>query len=90
MRYLYIKWTHKNPRDPVHLYSEIDGDSYECRRLEIYADGSKGFADASEQTGATVLASMPVPSLAEIAAQPGFEPKEIAAEEFQRQWMRRR
>jgi len=45
--YIYVKWIHKNPEDPVHLYSELDGD-------------------------------------------PQFEGKAISAEEFQRQWLKRR
>ena len=90
MRYLYVKWVHKNPSDPVHLYSEVGEDSYERRKVEIYADGRKGFADSSEESGGTSLGVMPVPSLKEIAAQPEFEPKEIAQEEFQRIWLKRR
>ena len=90
MRYLHVKWLHKNPGDPLHLYSEIDDQSYECRKVEIYADGRKGFADASEQAGGTILGSMPVPPLAEIATQPEFEAKEVPAEVFQKVWMKRR
>ena len=90
MRYLYVKWVHKDPGAPVHIYSEIGEDSYELRKVEIYADGRKGFADASEEVNGTALGSMPVPSLKEIAAQPGYEPKEIPVEEFQRIWLKRR
>ncbi len=90
MRYLYVKWLHKNPGDPIHLYSEIDDQSYECRKVEIYADGRKGFADASEQAGGTILGSMPVPPLAEIATQSEFEAKEVPAEVFQNIWIKRR
>ena len=47
MRYLYVKWLHKDPGAPVHIYSEVGDDSYERRKVEIYADGRKGFADES-------------------------------------------
>jgi hypothetical protein len=90
MRYMYVKWAHKDPGAPVHLYSEIGDDSYERRKVEVYKDGRKGFADASEEVGGTALGVMPVPSLKEIAEQPGFEPKEISAEDFQKIWMKRR
>jgi hypothetical protein len=90
MRYLYVKWIHKDPGSPVHLYSEIGDDDYERRRLEVWADGRKGFADASEEKGGTVLSSMPVPSLKDIAAQPEYQPKAIDAEDFQKLWMKRR
>ncbi len=90
MRYLYIKWIHKNPGDPVHLYSELDDERYEVRKVEVFADGRRGFADAHEEYAGTVLGTMPVPPLAEIAADKQFEPKEIAVEEFQRIWLKRR
>ena len=90
MRYLYVKWLHKDPGAPVHIYSEVGDESYERRKVEIYADGRKGFADESEQAGGTALGFMPVPSLKEIAAQPEYEPKEIDQEEFQRIWLKRR
>ena len=90
MRYLYVKWLHKDPSAPVHIYSEVGDDSYERRKVEIFADGRRGFADGSEEFGGTVLGSMPVPSFKEIAAQPEFEPKELPQEEFQRIWLKRR
>jgi hypothetical protein len=90
MRYLYVKWTHEDPGAPVHLYSEIGNDSYETRKVEIWADGRKGFADSSEAKGGTVLSDMAVPSLKEIAALPEYAAKEIPAEEFQKIWMKRR
>jgi hypothetical protein len=90
MRYLTIKWVHKNPADPVQIYSEIGNDSYELRRIEVWANGRKGFADANEQQGGTELSVMPIPTLAEIAAQPEYEPKAIVAEEFHKLWLKRR
>jgi hypothetical protein len=90
MRYLYIKWTHKDRASPVDIYCEIGDDSYEIRKVEVFKDGRKGYADSSGEYGGTTLGSMPVPSLKEIAAQPEFEPKEIPAEQFHDIWMKRR
>ncbi len=90
MRYLYIKWVHKDPGSPVHLYSEIGDDDYERRRVEVWADGRKGFADGNEEKGGTALSVMPIPSLKDIAAQPEYQPKTIEAEDFQKMWMKRR
>jgi hypothetical protein len=90
MRYLYIKWVHKDPGSPVHIYSEIGNDGYEMRRMEIWANGRKGFADANEEVGGTALSSMAIPSLSEIAAQPEFQPKQIVAEDFHKLWLKRR
>lgn len=90
MRYLYVKWLHKDPGSPVHLYSEIGDDGYESRKVEIYGDGRKGFADATEEANGTSLGSMPVPSLEDIASDPQYQPKWIDVEEFQRIWLKRR
>jgi hypothetical protein len=90
MKYLYVKWVHKNPGDPVHIYSELDNERYEVRKVEIYSDGRRGFADKDEEKNGTVLGSMPVPPIAEIAQDKQYEPKEIPVEEFQRQWLKRR
>ncbi len=89
-RYIYVIWKHKNPEDPVHLYSELDSERYETRKVEIWADGRRGFADASEEFGGTRLGETAVPPLAELADDPQFEAKEISVEEFQRQWLKRR
>jgi hypothetical protein len=90
MRYLDIKWTHKDPGAPVRLYIEVGEDGYESRKVELYADGRKGFADSSEEAGGTSLGFMPVPSLAELKTLPEYQPKEISQEEFQRNWLKRR
>ena len=90
MRYLYIKWIHKEPGNPVHLYSEIGDDDYEVRRVELWANGRKGYANADEEVGGTALSIMPVPSLKDIAAQPEYQPKEIDAEDFHKIWLKRK
>ena len=90
MRYLHVKYRHKRGEDPVHLYSELDDQRYECRKVEIYLDGRRGYADKTEEKNGTTLGVMPVPPLSEIADQEEFEAKEIPQEEFQRIWLKRR
>ena len=89
-RYIYIKWKPAGPSDPVHTYSELDSARQEIRKVEIYANGTRGFADGDEENGGTFLGSMPVPPLAELAGDPSFEAKDITADEFQRHWLKRR
>ena len=88
-QYICVKWLHKNADDPVDLYSELDGERYEVRKVEVFADGRRGFADATEEKG-SMLGTMPVPSLDEINTSPEFEAREISEEEFQRIWLKRR
>jgi hypothetical protein len=86
MRYIHVRWVHENPEYPVDLYSELDGDSWEVRKVEVFADGRLGYADAEESSGPTGLGLEPVPPLEEIARDPEFVPREIARSEFERLW----
>ena len=88
--YLYVKWKKPQPGEPSHLYSELDGERYETRKVELFADGRRGFADANEEFGGTRLGETAVPPLGELEGDPDFDAKAIAVEEFQRQWLKRR
>jgi hypothetical protein len=88
MKYVKVRWIHELPDEPVMLYSELTDESWEVRKVEIYADGRATFADDSRSTGSTKLGIEPYPGLIEIAADPQFEPKEISADEFDVVWGR--
>lgn len=83
MTYLKVTWHHSHPTEPVFLYSELDESRFEQRKVEIFADGSWGYASSSESLGNTRLGEEPVPSLADIASDPQFSPEEIGKEEFE-------
>nr|WP_324292058.1 hypothetical protein [uncultured Hyphomonas sp.] len=86
MEYLRVRWIHSFPDDPVMLYSELDDERWELRKVDVYADGREDYADSKEQTGSTGLGKVPTPPLDEIAAQREFEPELITAEEFETAW----
>ncbi len=90
MNYLRVRWVHEHTAEPIWLISEIDDDRWETRKVEIFADGSKGFAMNGEERGETRLGLVPVPSIAEIAADPQFLPEEITKNEFEVVWNARR
>lgn len=83
MKYIKVTWIHSHPNEPVFLYSELDESRFEQRKVEIFADGRWGYASSSESLGTTRLGEAPVPSLAEIAADPQFSSEEISKEEFE-------
>ena len=72
------------------LYSEVDSQGWEVRKVEIFADGRIGFASENEAVGSSELGEKPVPSQEEIAADQQFRPAEISKEEFEAVWLRRR
>ncbi|HTR42342.1 MAG TPA: non-canonical purine NTP pyrophosphatase [Pseudomonadales bacterium] len=88
--YICVKWIHSFPDEPVWLYSEIDADRREIRKVEIFADGRYGYASIIESGGETRLGELPVPPLIEIANDPQFEPVEITKEKFEEVWQRRK
>ncbi len=86
MQYLQVKWRHAKADLPVLLYSEIDSDRMERRKVEVYCDGRKDFADETRQTGTTRLGIEPLPTLDEIAQQDEFLPQEVTRAQFQQVW----
>lgn len=68
------------------LYSELDDNHSEVRKVEIYSDGQCDYADESESTGKTGLSTESIPSLSDIALDAAFEPVVISQEEFERVW----
>lgn len=90
MQYIKVRWIHDLADGPVWLYSEVDDQWCEQRKVEVFIDGRTGFASSSETSLETRLSLEPLPTLADIASDPQFEPQVITAEEFHRVWAARR
>lgn len=86
MRYLRVRWFHEAPDEPVELYSELDDRSFEVRKVEVFADGRMGFAEAAGCSESTQLGLEPLPSFEEIAADNQFVPEWISRDEFEDVW----
>jgi hypothetical protein len=89
MHYIKVHWIHQHSEEPVWLYSELDENRWEVRKVEIYRDGSKGFAGPDESFGSTWLGEAPVPPLDQINASEELEAVEIEPTEFERVWAQR-
>jgi hypothetical protein len=87
-RYVRIGWRHEGADEPVVLYSELDGKRREIRRVEVFRDGSMGYACAAFERGGSRLGKMAMPTLAELAQDPTFDPAEVTAHEFETMWVR--
>jgi len=90
MNYIKVEWTHSFATEPVLLFSELDKDRWEIRKVEVYRDGHCEFADAKESFGSAMLSKVPIPPLSEIATDPQFDPMEITRDEFEIAWTERR
>ena len=86
MKYVRVNWQHQYPDEPVTLYSELDDGRWEVRKIEIFRNGSVGYASGEEQGGGTYLGDLPMPELSEIRKDVEFDPLEITQEEFEFVW----
>lgn len=84
--YIRVAWQHQEASEPIMLYSELDGERRELRKVEVFRDGRMGYACRAFERGGSRLAKMAMPPLAEIAGDPQFEPHEITAREFEAAW----
>ncbi|RKG96087.1 hypothetical protein D7V97_36120 [Corallococcus sp. CA053C] len=90
MKYVRIGWKHWHPDEPVTLYSELDDNRFEIRKVEVFRDGRYGYASSGRSRGSTKLGILAMPELSEIAKDPQFEPVAITREEFEDVWARSR
>ena len=90
MKYVRLKWNHTNPDEPVWIFSELDSDGKEVRKIECFRNGFCDVANASVSSGTAALMTLPLPDLKQLARRdPEFTPVEITREEFEEVWVKR-
>ena len=86
MIYLKVHWNHDSEIQPVAFYCELADDRMEVRKVELFADGSLGYADERRSSGRTLLSALPMPTMDELAAGPNYDPHIITRDEFEDIW----
>ena len=86
MKYIKVIWLHNDSRYPSEIYSELDNECNEVRKIEIFPDGAIGYAADNLSHGKTILGKVPVPSLQEINEDPQFRANEVTQEFFLKKW----
>lgn len=87
MEYIDVTWLHQSQDDPIRLVSELDADRHEVRKLEIFRNGTVGFASQLKHSPGTQLGyGGPIPSLDEINQGVEFHAAAISAGEFEKLW----
>jgi len=89
VEYIKVLWIHSSRDYPVLLYSELDDERWEVRKVEIFPDSSIGFAGLGSSQGDTRLGEVPVPQVEEIALEKQVKPEKISAEQFELIWRNR-
>src|SRR5579859_7745079 len=90
MRYLKVHWKHENPDEPRWLYSELDDQRWERRKIDVFPDGRWGFADEHEEVGGSALGEAATPAMEQLNADPAYDATEIDRAEFEGLWSTRR
>ena len=87
-KYIKVKWRHNLKSAPVELYSELDENRYQLRKIEKYRNGQLDFADGSRNSGSIRLDEVPVPPIQEINEDTQFKASLISKEEFEAVWQK--
>jgi hypothetical protein len=85
--YIRVRWLRWSPDDPVDLWSELDADRQEVRKVEIWRDGRVGYASKTEEVGGTRLGEFPVPPLNKVNRDPEFRGEAITKIDFETCWI---
>jgi hypothetical protein len=86
--YFAARWHHDIADEPVVVYEELDDQRQETRKIHEYRDGHLERTDRLALELRTSLSAEPIPSEAEIDAQPDFTVEPLTGDEFQGVWDR--
>ncbi|MEC5144047.1 hypothetical protein [Chitinophaga sp. 212800010-3] len=86
MEYLKVSWLHPFEDEPVCLYTEINPQRFEKRKIEIYPDGSFGIASSHFRFGGTALLDVLMPDMEDIINDSQLVPEFISQAEFELVW----
>jgi len=90
MRYMKVEWRHSDPEEPIIIYCEIDENSWETRKVDVFRDGKLRRASATEESPSTstFLSTEKLPSIATINEDAEFSAYDISHDEFEEVWTR--
>ena len=87
--YELLEWIHDHEDEPCLIFSELDDERYETRKIEVFKDGRMvKVSEDNPARGSTGLAVLPVPSIEETNAitEEKLHAQEISAAEFEDLW----
>lgn len=86
MTYLKVYWKHSFPDEPTIIYSELNENREEIRKVEVYTNEILGYAWKDISMRGTYLSECEIPELSEINKDVEFQGIEIRKEEFEMIW----
>ena len=86
MHYVRIYWLNREDDEAEIQYSELDELRFECRKIELYPDGSFGIANSNFNFGGTALSVEPVPQPKDLNHNSQLVAEDLSPEEFEMVW----
>src|SRR5262249_35211961 len=87
MRYQKLLWHNPSVDQPIEIYSEIDDEDWEVRKVEFFRHGPPAYASATERVG-TDLADQTIPR--DLVKTTRLEPYDISQQQFEEVWTKAR
>ena len=87
LKYILLNWFHNLEDEPYIIYSEIDNQRYETRKIEIYKNGTIRKCNEKMLNSQIELGDVAFPeNLDEINQDEQFHAQYISKEEFESMW----
>jgi len=86
MKYVHIQWVHDQPDAPTDIYAELDDNRMEVRKVEMFNDGSIGYALEGVSTQSTSLRPSPLPYVSQLNQDPKAMARDMDWHEFDDLW----
>ncbi len=97
MEWIKISWQHEHLIEPFEIYMELNSLRFDIRKIELYKDGSFGYAHDNVEFNGTKLNEQPFPSIEEYNIDGALFEKEwneklfakrITENEFEKIWIK--
>ncbi|WP_298035400.1 DUF6881 domain-containing protein [uncultured Dysosmobacter sp.] len=86
MEYVLVEWTHEYEDEPYEIYSELDADRREVRKVEFFRNGLC-FSYGGDRGNCDALADVPFPeNLRVIGQTEGMTARSISRSHFLEVW----
>lgn len=88
MKYIKVHWIHNFEDEPFAIYGEVSEAMEELRKIEIFLDGSFGYASINGAEHKSFLSEVQWSTKEDIEQDPQFQVSYISKEEFEEMWIK--
>ena len=86
MKYVKVEWNHDLPGEPIVIFSEVNDQGWEIRKIELFGDGAMISADAHHGLLAEVRFPDELSDITHAGGRGEFAASQISGREFDAMW----